>query len=348
MPALLKGCERKMVFETVMRRISRLFTLLSLLIIIPVMAYASSVGTVNCSTLNLRAKASRDSKSLQTLQKGDEVTILSTTGDWYKVSYGKYTGYVMKKYISNGKSSSSSKTTSNSNASKSNETTVLAKLKKIGKPSPCEYGASGNNVKKLQKCLAACGYYSGSIDGDYGPGTKSAVKKLQKAKKLKQTGIADSATIAAMFGEKASTAKTSTASKNNGTERLNWFKDGADRIPKGATFTVKDCKTGKTFKCKRWSGANHLDAEPLTKSDTSTLKSIYGGWSWNRRPILVKYNGRVYAASMNGMPHGTTTISNNNFNGHFCIHFYGSKTHGTKKVDSTHQNCVSNAMNYSW
>ena len=346
-PLFRKGV-KKMVLNTTTRRICRLLALLLLLVILPVIASANSVGTVNCSSLNLRAKASKDSKTIQTLQKGDEVTILSTSGDWYKVTYGKYTGYVMKKYINSGKSSSSSKTTKSSSTN-SSETTTLAKLKKIGKPSPCEYGASGSNVKKLQKCLAACGYYNGSIDGDYGPGTKSAVKKLQKAKKLKQTGNADSATIAAMFGEKASTAKTnSSASSDSSTEQLNWFKNGSDRIPKGSTFTVKDCKTGKTFKCKRWSGANHLDAEPLTKSDTSTLKSIYGGWSWNRRPILVKYNGRVYAASMNGMPHGTSTISNNNFNGHFCIHFYGSKTHGTKKVDATHQNCVSTAMNYSW
>ncbi|MBR1685287.1 MAG: peptidoglycan-binding protein [Clostridia bacterium] len=333
------------------------------LLITPLIALASgNTGTVNCSTLNLRSQASKDSKALQTLSKGDEVTILSTSGDWYKVTYGKYTGYVMKKYISKGSSNSSSKNTSktsnqtntSSSSKASSSTTLLAQLKKIGKPTACEYGASGSNVKKLQKCLQAYGYYTGNIDGDYGPGTKSAVKKLQKAKGLKQTGTADSATIAAMFGEKASAstktsgAKTSSSSKTITTERLNWFKNGVDRIPKGATFTVKHCKTGKTFTCKRWSGANHLDAEPLTKTDTGVLKTIYGGWSWKRRPILVKYNGRVYAASMYGMPHGTTTIKNNNFDGHFCIHFYGSKTHGTKKVDDTHQNCVATAMNYTW
>ena len=36
---------------------------------------------------------------------------------------------------------------------------------------------------------------------------------------------------------------------------------------------------------------------------------------------------------MNGMPHGTTTISSNNFDGHFCIHFKNSKTHESDKVD---------------
>ena len=324
-----------MIFGKGQKLIIRLIALLAVLVILPVISFADTVGTVNCSSLNLRAKASKSSKALQTLARGDTVHILSTSGDWYKVSYGKYTGFVMKEYISNGGSSDSSSKTTPS------ESSILAALKKIGKPAACVYGAKGNNVKKLQQCLAACGYYVGKVDGIYGRDTKSAVQKLQKAKGLKQTGTADSVTIAAMFAEQAPSSK-------NVTERLNWFRDGIDRIPRGDTFTVKDCLTGKTFTCRRWAGANHLDAEPLTSKDTSTLKSIYGSWSWNRRPILVQYAGRVYAASMNGMPHGTTTISNNNFNGHFCIHFYGSKTHGTKKKDTQHQNCVAQAMKYTW
>jgi hypothetical protein len=149
----------------------------------------------------------------------------------------------------------------------------------------------------------------------------------------------------------SSAKKASSSSSDSGgpkTERLDWFKNGKNKIPKGATFKVKDVKTGKIFTCKRWSGYNHLDAEPLTANDTKIMKSIYGHWSWRRRAILVKYDGHVYAASMNGMPHGTGTIKNNNFDGHFCIHFYKSKTHGSNKVDSAHQNCVATAMKYSW
>ena len=78
------------------------------------------------------------------------------------------------------------------------------------------------------------------------------------------------------------------------------------------------------------------------------MKKIYGHWSWKRRAVLVKYNGHVYAGSMNGMPHGTQTIKGNNFDGHFCIHFYGSKTHGSKKVDDMHQKMVAEAMKHSW
>ena len=103
------------------------------------------------------------------------------------------------------------------------------------------------------------------------------------------------------------------------------------------------------FSAKRWSGYNHLDAEPLNAKQTAIFKDAVGGtWSWDRRPILVKYNGRVYAASMNSMPHEDDTIPGNDYEGHFCIHFHNSKTHETNRIDSEHQNAVENAMRHSW
>ncbi len=322
------------------RRLLTLAALLIALLLLPVIAFANQTGKVNTSRLVLRQSASTSSKALQTLGKDDKVTITGTTGSWYKVTYGRYTGYVMKKYIT---VVSGGSTTSSSSSATSKESNLISELKKIGKPSACAPGDTGSNVKKLQRCLTACGYYKGELDGIYGNATKNAVIKLQRAKHLSATGVATKATIAAMFGEKDVQDNDTYV-----TERLDWFARGNSTIPKGAVFTVKDCKTGKTFRCKRWSGANHMDSMPLTKEDTAIMKSIYGSWSWRRRPILVLYNNHVYAASMNGMPHGTTTIKDNNFPGHFCIHFYGSKTHGTKKVDPTHQNCVSIAMKYKW
>ena len=212
----------------------------------------------------------------------------------------------------------------------------------------CQPGDKGDAVRKVQKRLIALGYLtSGSADGDYGSMTRKAVKSFQQRNGLNVTGSVNANTLAKLNSSNAKKAASDSPS-TTGTERLNWFNGGSNTIPKGATFKVKDCKTGKVFTCKRWSGYNHLDAEPLTYSDMQTMLSIYGHWSWRRRPILVKYNGHVYAASMNGMPHGTSTISNNGFDGHFCIHFYKSKTHGTGLVDEEHQNCVDQAMSYSW
>ena len=61
------------------------------------------------------------------------------------------------------------------------------------------------------------------------------------------------------------------------------------------------------------------------------MKTIYNGkWSWKRRAILIITHDQLLAASMHGMPHGAGALKNG-FPGHFCVHFYGSTTHGFRK-----------------
>lgn len=103
---------------------------------------------------------------------------------------------------------------------------------------------------------------------------------------------------------------------------------------------VTDVRTGISFKVQRRGGSKHADVQPLTAADTAKMKQLYGQWSWGRRAILVTVNGRTMAASMNGMPHGAGAIKGNNFPGHFCIHFLGSRTHGTNSLDPDHQYMV--------
>ena len=218
----------------------------------------------------------------------------------------------------------------------------ITRISQITVPETSKKGNSGKNVLALQQALKIKGYYKAPINSKYDDNTVAAVKAFQKSKGLTQDGVAGNATIKALFGKNA-------ADYTYTTEKLDWFNGGSSVIPKGATFKVKDVNTGKVFTCKRWSGANHMDTEPLTAEDTAIMKSIYGGsWSWDRRAILVMYNGHVYAASMNGMNHGTTTIADNNFDGHFCIHFYNSRTHETDRVDEDHQAAVARAMKATW
>lgn len=328
---------------TTRNRLQRAFCLILALILclVSLSAFAEDEGTVNAKVV-LRKSASKESKALQTLPKGEDVDVLSTSGSWYKVRYGSYTGYIMKKYV---------------NVSESAVVSHQSEIAKLGSaPGPMKIGATGADVKKLQSALKILGFYKSSIDGDYGDQTTSAVKSFQKSKGLDDDGVAGKKTITAIFGSvgKATAATkaaatTKTVKKTYKTETLDWFKDDVSSvIPKNAKFTVKDVKTGNTFTAVRWSGVNHLDAEPASKNDTAALKKIYGGsWSWRRRAILILYNGHVYAASMNGMPHGTSTISNG-FDGHFCIHFKNSKTHETEKVDKDHQDAVATASKAVW
>lgn len=245
-------------------------------------------------------------------------------------------------------SSYTSSNTSGSGSDKDKNMAGINTIADIGSvPKTSKPGDYSTDVKKLQQALKLLGYFNGNVDSRYGETTKQAVIKFQAKKGMSEDGVAGATTIRLLFGKEAQNAATA-SSKKYKTEKIDWFKGGSRIIPKKAIFQIKDIKTGKVFKAMRWSGMNHMDCEPLTKEDTATMKSIFGGFSWSRRAILIKYNDHVYAASMNGFPHGTQTIKNNGFEGHFCIHTTGSKTHGSNKVDSEHQNQVEKALRSTW
>lgn len=117
---------------------------------------------------------------------------------------------------------------------------------------------------------------------------------------------------------------------------MNWEKAN-EVLPKFSEFTVLDLETKKKFQVQRRAGSRHADVQPLTKNDTIIMKDIYNGeWSWRRRSIIVLKGNKRIAASMHGMPHGAGVLDNN-FPGHFCIHFYGSTTHRTNNMDLSHK-----------
>jgi peptidoglycan hydrolase-like protein with peptidoglycan-binding domain len=59
-------------------------------------------------------------------------------------------------------------------------------------------GDSGSQVEVLQRELAGLGYSPGTIDGNYGPGTVSAVKAFQQAAGLTADGVVGSKTLQAL------------------------------------------------------------------------------------------------------------------------------------------------------
>lgn len=108
-------------------------------------------------------------------------------------------------------------------------------------------------------------------------------------------------------------------------------------IPRKSIFTIMDVETGLYFNVQRRAGSKHADVQPLTFKDTEIMKTIYNGkWSWKRRAILIITKDQFLAASMHGMPHGAGALKNG-FPGHFCVHFYGSTTHGSGNEDLPHK-----------
>ena len=116
----------------------------------------------------------------------------------------------------------------------------------------------------------------------------------------------------------------------------------------GEIARITDVETGKSFQAKRLYGYYHADIEPLTKEDTKIMKEIYGGkWSWERRAVVVQVRKLFIAASINGMPHGGQSITDNDFNGQFCAHFLGSRVHQTGRIDPDHQAMIKQAYKTS-
>ena len=261
-------------------------------------------------------------KSVGTLKLNTQLTVTAVNGDICAVTSGGKTGYMHAADLSCDK--------------------VTVALK---------YGDSGESVKKLQSRLKELGYFTGTIGGNYQDLTRSAVTAFQSTAKLSASGVADAETLRLLFSDDAPkkpvavTTGASAAVPATGTAiEMDWWKSDIQKIfSRGTVATITDVATGLAWQEKRTGGTNHADCQPLTAADTAIMKKVYGSWSWDRRAVFVTINGVNYAASINGMPHGSGSIKDNNFSGHHCIHFTNSRTHSSNKVCPLHQAAIKKA-----
>ncbi len=64
-------------------------------------------------------------------------------------------------------------------------------------------GSSGSDVRTVQRLLKNLGYYSGSVDGDFGAATQNAVIAFQRANGLEEDGKVGYATLAKLNSSSA-------------------------------------------------------------------------------------------------------------------------------------------------
>ena len=77
-------------------------------------------------------------------------------------------------------------------------------------------GSTGSKVKSMQQRLKALGYYTGSVDGTFGEGTRKALVAFQKANGLTADGVAGTATLNKLH---SSSAKSAVSVSSNATSR---------------------------------------------------------------------------------------------------------------------------------
>lgn len=291
-------------------------------------AQQSGNVAVKAGGTNLRSGPSDTFNVVMKLDRDTIVTILGTSTDqqevmWYRVTVDGTSGYLRYDLVR--------PLTSAEQATMQNE---LAK-----QYTELKSGSKGAEVIALQQQLIVLGYLpAGSADGNYGPKTATAVMAFQKAKGLSATGIATPGTQAAMFN-------TSNIAAGS-VQSLDWFGTGVTLINANKNIQIFDIQAQVTWNATYINGANHADVVPASKTDADKLKANNITGSYVRRPIIVTIAGSKYAGSMYAVGHGSTSYVSY-FSGVMCIHFTGSKTHGSDNVDKDHQSAITEALVYA-
>lgn len=217
-----------------------------------------------------------------------------------------------------------------------------------------KYGSTGSQVLYIQEALKSLGYYAAELTGNFGGKTETAVKNFQRDHGLTADGVVGATTMAEIMKAYSGSSDV-TITIGATVYNLNWFtakQNGVFSkigIASGKSATLTDLTTGRSINIHIQSAGNHVDAEPLTAADTTTLCSIYGvssasNISYVRRPMLLTTStGHQIVCSIYGTPHGAQDITNNNYPGQFCLHFLNSRTHGSDSVNGDHQEAIKSA-----
>ncbi len=134
-------------------------------------------STYTTSSVNLRQSASTSSTRLGTVPKGGEITVLSVSGNFLKVTYGKLTGYILAEYAYIPPQYAPGK----------------ALASDAGAQQRYDYlqsGSAGKSVMALQEALKELGFYAEGTDGNFGAATTAALKAFQQKNSIRQDGIA--------------------------------------------------------------------------------------------------------------------------------------------------------------
>ena len=227
-------------------------------------------------------------------------------------------------------------------------------------------GSTGAQVALLIQRLTELKYYAGDSVDSYTSDVVDAVKWFQNSNKLDADGVAGPKTLNKLYSDSVISAEESTTGNDETPDEVEgtpvkpqvskaiaadwndeyYFGKSTGLFKVGAIATVTDVATGISYQVKRVGGYNHADVEPLTEYDTWKMFQMYNQqWSWARRAVYVTVGGVTLAGSANGYPHPDDHIADNGMDGHTCIHFSGSMTHGSQKVDPDHQKAVEQAAN---
>lgn len=201
-------------------------------------------------------------------------------------------------------------------------------------PDTLAKGSSGNQVIDVQNVLRELGYLNFRVSGKYSGITFDAVQRFQTGNGLSADGQAGGETLNLLLSGDAKPAPKNPKFKlvygpylKNPTAfgTLSSWEEIGKLFPEGATVTITDLYSDKTFRMQRTGGINNARVETLGKGDTDIYVAMFGGeGTWEKRPVLATIQGATYAAGLFGSTGGPDTITDNGMDGGTELYFSGS------------------------
>ena len=276
-------------------------------VVCPAMALAAN-AKVNTSSARVYKTASTSSASVK-MKKGTKLTVKAVRGSWAMVTLNGHTGYMPVQYLDSTK-----------------------RYKAYISKNTYVYKSASTSSAKAGIAKNTAVYVVGVSGGFY---------RVQNSNGTRTGYVKSGCLSRSQSGGKKASAKSAVV-------KMDWFSGGNKVMKKGSYGYIYDIKTGIKVKIKRMGGHNHADVEPATAADTRKLLKISGGkWSWDAHAVILSAGGKLVACSINTMPHGDQTITDNGYEGQFCLHMSGSLTHASGTLNKYHQKAINAAYNWA-
>lgn len=146
-------------------------------------------STCVTASVNLRKGKSTSTTRLATVPNGAEVSVLASEGDYLKITYKSYTGYVLAQYVDVPVEYLPGKVLPDD---------LQASLTYI----PVYEDSTGREARVLQAALKELGFYTGKVDGVFGSASVTALKAFQNKNGLRADGVASSAVLQFLYESK--------------------------------------------------------------------------------------------------------------------------------------------------
>ena len=130
-----------------------LIIMLAIMIGLKTSSLAATEGVINVDTVRLRKETSTNSSIVTLLSIDDKVSVEEKVGDWYKITYGKYTGYVKAEYVTTNETVETIQTNEEDTASVAENTSTDVEQNNSSEVNNVEFSSNTDIVVKTEEKL---------------------------------------------------------------------------------------------------------------------------------------------------------------------------------------------------